>query len=196
MGSTSRLGSVAGPAAFDGTRVIVVSALLVGAVLGFGGNFVGPRGLQSVLWGVSALGLIVGCVLLAVEHAVVGNRAAAAGFAVLALGESRVLNPTTAPGGEASFAAGVLLYAAGLLLVSVSGWAPRWVRIVGAVAALPFAVHALLHFGGGSVDSTGPLAATGYTLFTVTVVGWALVVARSGDSVRPGRRPPTASAAG
>lgn len=149
---------------------------MVGAVLGFGGNFVEKGDAQSVLYGLSALGLIVSSVLLAVEHASAGNRLAAAGFALLALGETRVLNPTDVPGGEASFAAGVLLYAPGLLLIAMSPWAPRWVRMVGALAAIPFAAHSLVYLGGAAVDSAGPLAGIGYTLFTVTIIGWVLTV--------------------
>ena len=167
------------PLVFDGTRSIIVGGLVVGAVLGFGGNFVEQNDTKSVLYGLSALGLILASVLLAVEHAARGHRLAAAGFALLALGETRVLNPTDAPGGEASFAAGVLLYVPGLLMIAMSTWAPRWVRLVGAVAAVPFAAHSLIHLGGGAIDSTGPLAGTGYALFTVTIVGWILTVLRS-----------------
>lgn len=164
---------------FDGTRGVIVGGLVVGAVLGFGGNFVEQGNIQSVLFGLSALGLILASVLLAVEHASAGYRLAAAGFALIALGETRVLNPTDVPGGEASFAIGVLLYAPGLLMIALSRWGPRWVRLAGAIAAVPFAAHSLVYLGGGAIDSTGPLAGIGYALFTVTVIGWTLTVLRS-----------------
>ena len=169
----------------EGSRSIIVGGLVVGAVLGFSGNFVEQGNVQSVLYGISALGLILSSVLLAVDHASVGHRLAAAGFLVLALGETRVLNPTDAPGGEASFAAGVLLYVPALLMIALSTWAPRWVRLVGAAAAVPFAAHSLAYLGGAAVDSTGALAGIGYTLFTVTVVGWALTVLRSQKAAPP-----------
>ena len=169
----------------EGTQSIIVGGLVVGAVLGFGGNFVEQGNVQSVLYGVSALGLILASVLLAVEHASVGHRLAAAGFVVLALGEARVLNPTDVPGGEASFAVGVLLYAPALLMIALSTWAPRWVRLVGASAAVPFAAHSLAYLGGAAVDSTGPLAGIGYALLTVTIVGWALTVLRSQKAAPP-----------
>ena len=168
----------------EGTRAIIVGGLLVGAVLGFGGNFVEQGNVQSVLYALSAVGLIVASVLLAVEHASAGHRLTAAGFVLLALGETRILNPTGVVGGEASFAAGVLLYAPGLWMIAFSTWAPRWVRLVGAVAAIPFAVHSLIYLGGGAIDSTGPVAGIGYALFTVTVIGWALTVRRS-ETVTP-----------
>ena len=180
------------PLVFDGTRAIIVGGLVVGAVLGFGGNFVEPGNIQSVLYGISALGLILASVLLAIEHAFAGHRFAAAGFALLALGETRLLNPTDLPGGEAAFAAGVLLYAPGLLMIALSTWAPRWVRLVGAIAAVPFAAHSLVYLGGGAVDSTGPLAGIGYALFTVTVIGWAITVLRS-EKAAPARTSPTES---
>jgi hypothetical protein len=180
------------PLVLDGTRAIIVGGLVVGAVLGFGGNFVEPGNTQSVMFGLSAVGLIVSSVLLAVEHAFSGHRLAAAGFALLALGETRVLNPFDAPGVEASFAAGVFLYAPGLLLLALSKWAPLWVRLVGAIAAVPFAAHALVYLGGGAIDGTGPLAGIGYALLTVTIIGWILTVLRS-EKEAPARTIPAES---
>lgn len=179
MGSRATVPASSERLVLDRTRSVIVAGLAVGAVLGFGGNFVDRSDTQSVLYGLSAMGMILSSVLLAVEHASAGHRFAAAGFALLALGETRVLNPTDVPGGEASFAAGVLLYAPGLLMIALSTWAPRWVRLVGAMAALPFAAHSLIYLGGGEVDSAGPIAGTGYALLTVTVIGWILTVLRS-----------------
>ena len=178
MGSRVTVPEFSEPLVLHETRSIIVAGLAVGALLGFGGNFV-EGDTQSVMYGLSALGLIVSSVLLAVGHASAGDGFAAAGFALLALGETRVINPADAPGGEASFAAGVLLYAPALLMIALSTWAPRWVRLVGAMAALPFAAHAVIHLGGGEVDSTGPIAGIGYGLLTVTVIGWILTVLRS-----------------
>ena len=171
--------SSAQPAGFARTRMIVVGGLVVGAVLGFGGNFVDKGDTQSVLYGLSAVGLIVASVLLAIEHVAGGHRLAAGGFALLALGETRVLNPTDLVGGEASFAAGVFLYAPGLLLIALSAWGPMWTRVTSALAALAFGAHALVFFGGGDIDSTGPLAGTGYALLTLTIIGWVMHLLRS-----------------
>ncbi|GAB2651650.1 hypothetical protein [Kribbella swartbergensis] len=158
---------------------IVTAGLAVGGVLGFSGSFLGPGEVQDVLYAVSAVGLILAATLLAVEHASTGRRLAAAGFALLALGETRLLSPTDAPGADVSFAAGVMLYAPGLLLIGLSSWAPRWARATGVAAAVFFAAHALAYFGGRTVDSTGPLASIGYGLLTVTVAGWVITVLRS-----------------
>lgn len=179
MASTATTRASAEPLVLVGTRPIIVGGLVVGAVLGFGGNFVEHTNAQSVMYALSAMGLILASVLLAVEHASHGHRLAAAGFALLALGETRVLNPTDVPGGEGSFAVGVLLYAPALLMIAMSTWAPRWVRLVGAAAAIPFAAHSLAYLSGAAIDSTGPLAGAGYALFTVAVIGWTLTVLSS-----------------
>lgn len=190
MASMATARASAEPLVFDGTRAIIVGGLVVGAVLGFGGNLVEQgSNTQSVLYGISALGLILASVLLAVEHVSTGHRLAAAGFALLALGETRVLNPTDLPGAQASFAAGVLLYAPGLLMIALSAWAPRWVRLVGAITAVPFATHSLVYLGGGAIDSTGPLAGIGYALLTVTIVGWIRTVLRA-ETAAPARTGP------
>ena len=97
---------------------------------------------------------------------------------MLAFGEARILNPHGVPGGDASFAAGVLLYAPALLLMATSPWAPRWTRMVGAMAAAPFAAHGLAFFGGAAVESDGPLPSVGYALLTLTIIGWAITVLR------------------
>lgn len=165
------------------TRWIIVGGLAVGSVLGFAGNFAPDHDLRSVLFGLSAVGLILACVLLAVERTVAWDRLAAAGFLLLALGETRLVNRTDAPGGEDSFAVGVFLYVPALLLVALSAWSAVWVRIVAAVAALPFTAHALAYLGGAPVDSDGPLARAGYTLLTITIVGWILTRIRSGQPV-------------
>ncbi|MDQ3769165.1 MAG: hypothetical protein M3370_06785 [Actinomycetota bacterium] len=132
-----------------------------------------------MLYAVSALGLILASVILAVQHLSAGHLLVAAGFVLLALGETRVLNPTDAPGGEASFAGGVLLYAPALVMIALSKWAPLWARVTGAIAAVPFAAHGLVYLGGGDIDSTGPLAGIGYALLTVTIIGWIVTVLRS-----------------
>lgn len=164
------------------SKGIVIVGLTVGGGLGFSGSLVSPGAAQDTLYAVSAVGLILAATLLAVEHASSGRRLAAAGFALLALGETRLLNPTEAPGADAAFAVGVMLYAPGLFLIALSSWAPRWARATGAAAAVFFAAHALVYFGGTTLDATGPVASIGYGLLTVTVVGWAITVFRSARS--------------
>lgn len=179
FGTSSSTSSVSHDSHESTTKGIVAVGLAVGGLLGFGGSFIDPGPVQDVLYAVSAVGLILAATLLAVELASTGRRLTAAGFALLALGETRLLSPTEAPGADVSFAAGVMLYAPALILVALSSWAPLWVRAAGAAAGVLFAAHALVYFSGGAVDSTGPLASVGYGLLTVTVAGWVFTVLRS-----------------
>ncbi|WP_258804323.1 hypothetical protein [Pseudarthrobacter sp. NS4] len=172
------------PLVLDGTRWIIVAGLVVGVVLGSAGNFFEPGGVKSILYALSAVGLITALVLLAVEHLSIGRRLTAGGLVLVALGETRVLNPFDVAGGEGSFAVGVLLYAPGLLMLAWSTWLPLWVRLVGAAAAAVFATYSLIYLGGGALDSRGPLVSVGYALFTITVVGWIIAVIRSDSTDR------------
>ena len=162
-----------------GTRWIIVTALAIGAVLGFGGNFVPQGNVQSIMFALSAVGLILASVLLAIEHGAAGHIIPATGFALIALGETRVLNPTDAAEGEGSFAVGVLLYAPGLVMIALSTWSPIWARLTAAVAAILFACYSLIYLAGIEVESTGVLAGIAYALFTITIVGWIITVVRS-----------------
>lgn len=165
-------------AAHRPATLTTVSGLAVGAVLGMAGNFVFPGAVQDLLFVVSALGLIVAAALLAVRLAVRGLPLAVVGFGLLALAESRLLTTTAAPGADGIFAGTTLLYAPALVAIAWSGWAPVWVRVVGALAALPFLAHALVFFAGGTIDHSDPLAGAGYALFTVTIGGWILTLLR------------------
>lgn len=155
---------------------IVGGALAVAALLGFGGNFAPTGPVQDLLYALSAAGLVLGATLLALQHAAMGHTLGAAGFTILALGEARLLNPTDAAGGEASFAAGVLLYVPALVLIALTPWAPAWARVTSALGALPFAVHAVSFFAGAPMEADGPVTSIGYTLLTITIFGWILTV--------------------
>ena len=160
------------------TRTIIVAGLALGAVLGAAGNFLTGTS-QSISWAVSAMGLIVAGVTLAVRLAT-ERPLATIGFLLFALGETRILNPTDVPAGEASFGAGAFLYAPGLLLVAVSGWGPVWGRVAAALSGLLFGLHAVLFFAGAAVDSTGPIAGIGYALLVLAMVGWIIATVRGG----------------
>ena len=109
---------------------VTVGALAVAAALGFGGIFAPAGSVQDLLYALSAAGLVLGAVLLALYHLGTGLTLAAVGFAVLAL------------------------------------------------AAVPFAVHATMFFGGATLETDGPAAPIGYTLLTVAIVGWIITVLR------------------
>jgi len=167
-------------------RILIVVGLTIGAVLGFGGNFIHVGQAQNVVYVISSLGIIMGSALLAAWFARQGRDTVAIGFALLALAEGIVLaglflgaSTLTDPEGRASFAAGVALYAVAFPLASIPSAFPLWTRIVGMLAAIPFAAHALLWLLGYAPDPSGPLASIGYVLLVVTIVGWIIAVLRA-----------------
>jgi hypothetical protein len=177
------------PASIDDSmpsRLLIVVGLAIGAVLGFGGNFLPAGPVQNIVYALSSLGIIMGSALYAAWFARLGKSMVAVGFALLALAESMSLSglfllasAPTFSGASASFAAGVALYAVALPLASVLPAFPLWTRIVGTLAAIPFAAHALLWLLDRSPAPSGPLASIGYVLLTVTIVGWIITVLRA-----------------
>jgi hypothetical protein len=78
--------------------------------------------------------------------------------------------------GAPSFAAGVGLWAASLALVGASNTMPVWVRVVGFIGALLFAVVALRIFMGAALTPLSePLPFFAYPFLAATLFGWAWV---------------------
>ncbi len=105
-------------------RILIVVGFAIGAVLGFGGNFLPAGPPQNIVYAISSLGIIMGSALFAAWFARRGHSTVAAGFALLALAESISLSglfllasAPTFPGAY-TFAAGVALYAVALPLAS------------------------------------------------------------------------------
>ena len=169
-------------------RILIVVGLAIGAVLGFGGNFLPAGPSQNIVYVISSLGIIMGSALFVAWLARREHTLVAVGFALLALAESigfsGIFLSASAPTFPAvyTFAAGVSLYAVALPLISVPPTFPLWTRIVGVLAAIPFAAHALLWLLGRSPAPSGPLATIGYVLLTVAIVGWMITVLRVAPS--------------
>ena len=114
--------------------------------------------------------------LLAFHHGHRGNVLAAAGFLVFVVGEALVLSGSamTLEASAPSFAAGVGLWAASLALVGASNIMPAWLRVVGFVAALLFAVVAVRIFVGAALTPLSePLPFFAYPFLAATLFGWA-----------------------
>ena len=157
-------------------RIIPASGLVAGAALGMAGSFVPSVSLRGLLWGLDGVCLIVAVALLTVHHLRKGNDVAAAGFLVFLAGQALVL--ATAPmdpvAGREIFGAGVALWATSLMLVSSCRLMPAWIRVVGVIAALLFAVVALQIFMGHPLTAQSePLPAFAYPVFCVALIGWA-----------------------
>ena len=157
-------------------RLIAAIGLVIGGLLGMAGTFAPSPSLRGLAWGLDGVALIVACALLAVHHFRRGNDAAAAGFLVFIAGETLILSgaamdlASSAP----SFAAGAGLWAASLALISASDVMPSWVRGVGLIAALLFAVVALQIFSGSALTPLSqPLPFFAYPFLVVTLFGWA-----------------------
>ena len=159
-------------------RLIAAIGLVTGAVLGIAGTFVPSASLRGLLWGVDGIALVVASALLAFHHLHGGNILAAAGFLVFVAGEALVLSGAamTLEAGAPSFAAGVGLWAASLGLVGASNTMPPWLRLVGFVAALLFAVVAVRIFMGAALTPLSePLPFFAYPFLAATLFGWAWV---------------------
>jgi Na+-translocating ferredoxin:NAD+ oxidoreductase RnfD subunit len=168
---------------------LIITGLAVGAVLGFGGNFlpVGPA--QTLTYASSSLGIIMGSALLAAWFAGQGKSTVAVGFALLALAEGSVLLSVFALAGGTqrpafAFAAGTALYVMALLVASLPPVLPIWVRILGVLAAIPFATYALLSLLDQHPAPSDPLASVGYVLLILAIIGWIVTVLRATPASR------------
>jgi hypothetical protein len=166
-------------AATDTSRWIVVVGLAIGIALGLGGSIVNRQPTYTIAEHLSSVGLITACMLLAIRFGRLAHWMAASGFALLALAEAIILSAPMSGIGEATFASGVALYVPALLLVSLPKGLPIWSRIAGGLAAIPFAVHATLNWLGQNPSPGGPIATTGYILFSIAAICWIVQMLRN-----------------
>lgn len=164
---------------------IAVIGLVVGAVFGIAGTFVADASLRQLLWTLDGVGLVVAAVLLAVKYFREGRDVVAAGFLVFAIGEGLLVSGNSAglTAGAPSFGGGAALWAAGLFLISIPTVFPVWVRVVGVIAGILFAVVAAqIAWGLKVVATTAPLPFDAYPVLVLTFIGWIVTVIRR----RPG----------
>jgi hypothetical protein len=157
-------------------RQLAALGLVAGAVLGMAGTFAPYDALRALAWGVDGSALIVATALLAVHHLRRGNDLAAAGFLVFVVGETLVVSGSamTLEASRPSFAAGVALWSASLVLVSASSIMPLPVRGLGVLAACLFAVVAVRIFLGDALTPlSAPLPFLAYPFLAATLFGWA-----------------------
>jgi len=154
---------------------VAVAGLVVGAVCGMAGSFVGHEHLRHVLWLLDGVGIVVAVALLAVKHLREGNDDLAAAFLVFLVGQGLVLSGAASDlaAANASFAAGIALWATSLAMLSTTPAFPRWCRVTGAIAAVLFAVSALrIAVGAPIVATSAPLPSAGYPFLVLTFAGW------------------------
>ena len=164
------------------TRALIGAALAVGVVFGFGGNFL-PQTAQIAAHAISSVGLVVGCTTLALTLLQQHRVFVAAGLFVLAACEIVMWN--NGPQGdlsESAVADAFLFFVPALLLISIPRAFPIWSRIAGAIAAVPFGIHASQFLLGNPPSESSPYAVVGYMLLTIAVIGWIVGVVRPATS--------------
>jgi hypothetical protein len=157
------------------TNVAIAIGLALGGVFGMLGTMVAERNLQTAFWALDGVGLVVAATLLALSFFRTGNDIVAAGFLIFTIGESVMLAGTaeSLAGSVPSFAAGTVLWSAALLLTSVPKEFAGWIRLVGTVGAILFAITAARIFWGGQVLPTAsPLPFFAYPFLVLTFAGW------------------------
>jgi hypothetical protein len=179
--------NASGPATRDTVAAI---GLGIGAVFGLAGTFVSQASLRQAFWAIDGIGLIVAAALLTLKYSKKGSDCVAAGFLVFAIGESLLVSGTAAglAGSVPSFGGGVGLWAAGLLLTSIPREFATWVRVVGTLAALLFAVVSGRIFWGEQLLPTAtPLPFFAYPFLVLTFVGWIWTLVKT-DNVLTSQR--------
>jgi len=169
--------------------IVAAVCLAIGAVFGLSGTMVSHAPLRQAFWAIDGVGLVVASALLTMKYLRSGNDCVAAGFLVFAIGESLLVSGTAAglAGSVPSFGGGVALWAVALLLTSIPREFALWVRLVGGVASLLFAVVAARIFWGEQLLPTAsPLPFFAYPFLVMTLVGWIWALVR-GEGVASSR---------
>jgi hypothetical protein len=166
-------------------NMLAAFGLGLGAVFGLAGTIVAQPNLQAILWAIDSAGLVMACALLALKFFKKDKEIVAAGFLVFAIGEGVLLSGTAAgPAGSVpSFGAGTALWATALLLISIPKELPLWVRLVGVIASILFAITAARIFWGEQLLPTAsPLPFFAYPFLVITFVGWISVLLREREA--------------
>ena len=163
--------------------------LLVGCILGVAGSVVPSDTFRNLAWASGSAGIIVAAGLLAMFYFREGYDVVAAGFLILALGESVVFSScaTNPDNNIPSFGAGSFLWALSIAILSVQKFFPLFVRITGVIAAVLFASVSVSIFIGQQVNAmTKPFPYLAYPFYAATLIGWAWTLFRKYSIFSPG----------
>ena len=139
------------------------------------GSFVPSEQLRGLLWGIDGVSLVIASALLTVHFFRRAQDFVAAGYIVFAVGQGLILSvaATGLTASIPSFGAGVSLWAAALLLISIPRVFPLAVRILGIAAALMFAATSAQIFCGVALHpKSEPLPSFAYPVFVAAIFGW------------------------
>lgn len=160
---------------------LTVFGFALAVVFGISGSAVKDPVTQAIFYEISSIGLTVAAVLMAGKFARENADLLSAGFLILAIGEAVMSGGAAADsisGSSSAFGAGMALYVPALLMISLPGRYPLFVRITGALASIPFAIAAAMIFMGQEVLSTSPFPSAGYGLLSLTIIGWIYTLLR------------------
>ena len=128
---------------------------------------------------IDGAGLVVAAAILALEYLREDAEIVSAGFLVFGIGQGLVVGSNAAglEAGVPLFGGGAALWAAGLLLVSIPSVFPAWVRALGVVAAILFAMVAFrIAWGEAVLPTSRPLPFFAYPFLVLTFAGWIRVL--------------------
>ncbi|HEY5678199.1 MAG TPA: hypothetical protein VIR81_15500, partial [Myxococcales bacterium] len=147
------------------------------------GTFVASAPLRETLWAIDGVALVVATALLTMKYQRLGNDLVAAGFLTFLAGESLLLagNAAGLQASVPSYAGGIALWAAGLVMVSAQNTFALWMRLTAFVAAVLFTVSVLMILWGAPLlPTSAPLPALGYPFLVLTFIGWIWTLLKAG----------------
>jgi len=158
--------------------IVITSAtgLLLGCILGMAGSVVPSDTFRNLAWATGSAGIILASTLLTLYYFRKGYDMVAAGYLILAIGESVVFSScaTNLDSNIPSFGAGTFLWALAMAVLSFQKVFPLFVSCTGIIAAILFAIVSVLIFTGSPVNAlTKPLPFYAYPFYAATLVGWA-----------------------
>lgn len=162
---------------------LACGGLLVGAIFGLAGTLFASPIPRALFWTIDGAALVMATAVLAVRF-LRRSDLAAAGFLVFCMGQAIVLSTAASPilPSATIYATGIACWAIGLTMISSAYVFAQWVRIVGFVSAVSFALTSLLiQSGAGLTAVSFPLPFLAYPILALTLVGWALTIWKTAD---------------
>ncbi|WP_181164954.1 hypothetical protein [Mesorhizobium sp. B2-9-1] len=155
--------------------LVAAIGLAIGGAFGLAGTFVANDALRETVWTIDGVGIVVATALLTMKYQRLGNDLVAAGFLTFLAGESLLLagNAAGLQASVPSYAGGIALWAAGLVMVSAQATFALWMRLAASVAAVLFSVSVvMILWGAPLLPTSAPLPALGYPFLVLTFIGW------------------------
>ncbi|WFP63677.1 hypothetical protein [Mesorhizobium sp. WSM4904] len=161
---------------------VAAIGLAIGGAFGVAGTFVTSDALRETVWTIDGVGIVVAAALLTLKYQRLGNDLVAAGFLTFLAGESLLLagNAAGLQASVPSYAGGIALWAAGLVMVSAQDTFALWMRLTAFVSAALFTVSSLMILWGAPLlPTSSPLPALGYPFLLLTFIGWIWTLLKS-----------------